>query len=101
MDENQYQLIAEQLGHMKDLIEARFKRIEGLIEHQCTLEKERLDVIRMDMVDIKVIAQDHETRLRLNTDNITVLKTNLTTAQALQATFTLVLAAIAAWLGSK
>ena len=76
MDDTQYQLIAEQLGRMKDNIESRFKRVEGMIEYSCTLEKERLDGIRGEIIEIKEITKDHETRLRTATDNITALKTN-------------------------
>ena len=52
MDDSQYQLIAEQLGRMKDNLEARFKRVESMIDYSCTLEKERLDGIRSEIIEI-------------------------------------------------
>ena len=101
MDDTQYQLIAEQLGRMKDNLEARFKRVESMIDYSCTLEKERLDGIRAEIIEIKEITKDHEMRLRTATDNITALKTTVNTAQALQITLTLVASTIAAWLGTR
>jgi hypothetical protein len=101
MDDPQFQLIAEQLGRLKDNLESRFQQIEANALHEKELANEKfLAVTTAAEINSKALA-DHETRLRAVTDAVTSLRTSTSLAQAAQAALSLILAALAAWLGSR
>jgi hypothetical protein len=101
MDDPQFQLIAEQLGRLKDNIESRFQRLEENASHEKELTAERFQAVKTAAEINSKAIEDHETRLRCVSDAVTELKTSHSIAQAAQAALSLVLAAIAAWLGSR
>lgn len=74
MNEEQALLISEQLGRLRDQIEARFQRVEGLIQHQNALDTERLGFIRSELGELRKITGDHEQRIRNATDGVTQFK---------------------------
>lgn len=74
MNEEQALLITEQLGRLKDNIESRFQKIEGLIAHQNELDNERLGSLRAEVADLKKVRDDHEARIRAATDGVTQFK---------------------------
>jgi predicted double-glycine peptidase len=74
LNEDQALLISEQLGRLKDNIEARFQKIETAIGHQVALDNERLGSIRGELVDLKEAVKDHEQRIRSATDGVTQFK---------------------------
>ena len=74
MIEEQALLISEQLGRLRDNIEGRFQKIEGLIEHQNELDHERLTFIRNELANLKAVTQDHEDRIRSATEGVTQFK---------------------------
>jgi hypothetical protein len=101
MDDPQYQLIAEQLGRLKDNIESRFRLIETNALHEKELTAQRFqEVTTAAAINTRAI-EDHEARLRAVTDAVTSLRTAGSLAQAAQAALSLILAALAAWLGSR
>jgi len=101
MDDPQFQLIAEQLGRMKDNIESRFQQIESTAAHEKELTADRFQAVRTDAEIRAKAVDDHECRLRTISDSVTSLKSSHTIGQTAQAVLSLILAAIAAWLGSR
>jgi hypothetical protein len=101
MEDPQFQLIAEQLGRLRDNIESRFQQIESNASHEKELNEQRFQMIRSDAELKSKTLDDHEQRLRLVTDSVTGLRTAGSLAQAAQAGLSLILAALAAWLGSR
>jgi hypothetical protein len=99
MDDPSVQLIAEQLGRFKDHFEARLGRLEDDQAHSKELTAEKMTTIKDDITQVKVLVQDHETRLRLAADAVISLRTTGGLLQAGQALLTLIAASIAAWLG--
>jgi hypothetical protein len=94
MDANETRLLAEQLSHTIDLLRGRIDALEAGLRHQ------------EEMVDVRLAAlersqADQETRLRASADAVVRLTTSTGLAQAAQAAFALILAAIAAYLGSR
>jgi hypothetical protein len=71
MDDTQAQLIAEQLGRMRDMISARLDQIEERLEHHKALEVEQVNGIRAELATLKMITGDHETRIRAVNDGVT------------------------------
>jgi len=101
MDDPQFQLIAEQLGRLKDNIESRFQQIESSASHEKELTTEKLlAVTTAAEINTKALV-DHEARLRSVTDSLTGLQSAHSLGQAAQAALSLILAALAAWLGSR
>lgn len=74
MNEDQALLITEQLGRLKDNIEARFQKIEARMDHQVELDDERQRFLRSEVADLKKIKDDHEQRIRSATDGVTQFK---------------------------
>ncbi|MHB8132882.1 MAG: hypothetical protein ACYDH1_01550 [Anaerolineaceae bacterium] len=74
MNEEQALLISEQLGRLRDNIEARFQKIEALICHQNELDEERLRALRSEVDELKKVRDDHEQRIRNATDGVTQFK---------------------------
>ncbi len=74
MNEEQALLISEQLGRLRDNIEARFQKIDALICHQNQLDEERLRSLRSEVDELKKIRDDHEQRIRNATDGVTQFK---------------------------
>jgi hypothetical protein len=101
MEDPEFQLIAEQLGRLKDNIEARFRQIETNVSHEKELTTERFQAVQKDTNLNNRALEDHETRLRIVSDSVTSLRTTGSLIQAAQAALSLILAAIAAWLGSR
>ena len=101
MEEQEYQLIAEQLARLRDNIESRFKRVEREISHNQELQREKNEFIRSSLSLLNEHDQDFEERIRELSKAVTTHKTTLSISQALQAGLTLVAAALAAWLGSR
>ncbi len=101
MDDPSAQLISEQLGRFKDLIEARINRLEDDQVHNKELTAEKLQAIRDDIVLVKSIQADHETRLRSAADAVISLRTTGGLIQAGQAALTILAASVAAWLGRR
>jgi septation ring formation regulator EzrA len=95
------QLLNEQFNHLKDSIESRFRRIEKELEHQNSLDAEKMNLIRDQLQHIRADVEDHEKRIRAIDDTVISNKTSATLIQAGQAALTLIASAIAAWLGGK
>lgn len=75
MDDAQAKLIAEQLGRMRDSINARLDAIEERIKHHTELDGERVRSVREELAALRRITEDHEGRLRSATDGVTTFKT--------------------------
>jgi predicted nuclease with TOPRIM domain len=75
MDEDKIDLISEQLEHMKDNFDARFKTIEADLEHHTELEAEKHKSIDNGITELKTNAADHEARIRTANDSVTGLRT--------------------------
>ncbi len=70
MSENdQALLILEKLDHFRTIINARLDRIEDELHHQRELNSISNQALITDIVDIKKLLDDHETRIRINTDS--------------------------------
>ncbi len=101
MDDTQAQLITEQFNRLKDVIDARLKKLEAQLEYHQSLENEKQSAIKNDIIQIRDLIQDHETRIRTVDKSVISLKSFATLAQAGQAALTLIAASIAAWLGGQ
>jgi hypothetical protein len=101
MEDPQFQLIAEQLGRLKDNIESRFQRLEENASHEKELTAERFQAVKTAAGINSAAIQDHEARLRDVSKCVTELRTSHSIGQAAQAALSLVLASVAAWLGSR
>lgn len=101
MDDLQAQLLTEQFNRLRDSIESRFRRIEKDLEHHSTLETEKMNHIRAQILNIQSDLNDHETRIRTIDDVVISNRTSTTLIQAGQAALTFIAASIAAWLGSR
>jgi hypothetical protein len=75
MDEAEAILIGEQLAHMRDIFDARFRTIEADLEHHTALEAEKHKSIDGNVTELKTVAADHEARIRTANDSITGLRT--------------------------
>jgi uncharacterized coiled-coil protein SlyX len=94
MDPNEIRLLAEQLNHAVDLLKARIDLLEARLAHQEQVGGLRLAALERSQ-------DDQETRLRSVGDSVARLTTTTSLAQAGQAAFAMILAAIAAWLGRR
>ena len=75
MDEAEAILIGEQLAHMRDIFDARFRTIEADLEHHTALEAEKHKSIDSNVTELKTVEADHEARIRAANDSITGLRT--------------------------
>ncbi len=75
MDEAEAILIGEQLAHMRDIFDARFRTIEADLEHHNALEVEKHKLIDGGINELKTVEADHEARIRAANDSITGLRT--------------------------
>jgi len=75
MEEDQVNLIGEQLAHMRDIFDARFRTIEADLEHHTALEAEKHKSIDSNVTELKTVEADHEARIRAANDSITGLRT--------------------------
>jgi hypothetical protein len=71
------------------------------LEHQNSLDAEKMNLIRDQLQHIRADVEDHEKRIRAIDDTVISNKTSATLIQAGQAALTLIASAIAAWLGGK
>jgi uncharacterized coiled-coil protein SlyX len=94
MDNTEIRLIAEQLNHTLDLINARIDALEARLAHQEELAALRLGTLERAHAD-------QETRLRALGEAVTRLTTSTSLAQLAQAAFAVILSAIAAYLGRR
>jgi hypothetical protein len=101
MDDLQAELLTTQLNRLKDSIESRFQRIEASLNTHASLETEKLNQVKTDILSIKKALDDHENRIRIVDDSVISNKTSTSLIQAGQAALTLIAASIAAWLGSR
>lgn len=101
MEDLQAQLLTEQFHRLKDSIESRFQRLEKELNHHETLETEKLNHVKAQLLNVRELLTDHEHRIRVVDDSVISNKTTTTLIQAGQAALSLIAAAIAAWLGSK
>jgi len=101
MEDTQIQLIKEQFARLRDNIEARFQKIERDLNHQKAISTEKRSLITSRLTDIRTALKDHEDRIRLVDDAVISQRTTGSLLQVGQAGLSLVLSAIAAWLGSK
>ena len=101
MDNTQAKLIGEQFSHLKDNIEARLQKLETDLNHENELSAERRNQTKTQLRSIHKILDDHENRIRTVDDAVIAQHTTGSLLQAGQAGLSLVLSAIAAWLGQR
>lgn len=94
MNEEQAQLIAEQLSHAMDLLQNRVTEQEKALAHHEALYRQRIEALERSQTD-------QEIRLRQVTDGMVRLNTTTGLAQVAQAGLSILLAALAAWLGGR
>lgn len=99
--DNQAEMIGEQLSRMRDNLTARFERDEAELEHHEALNEEKFKAIWAAVNELQKARDDHESRLRGVNDQVINLKSSSTIVQAGQAMLSIILATIAAWLGSR
>jgi hypothetical protein len=101
IDENQAKLLTEQINRLKDLIEARFQKMEQLLQAHCVLEDEKFSRVWSEFKAESDIIKDHENRIRHVDDLVIESRAGMGLIQAAQAALTLIAASIAAWLGGR
>ena len=94
MDGDDIRLLAEQLSHTLDLLNARLAALESVQAHADELIRLRLSALERSQ-------EDQEARLRSVTDSVARLSTSSSLAQVGQAALAVILSAIAAYLGRK
>jgi hypothetical protein len=94
MEANEVRLLAEQLSHTIDLLRGRMDTLEAGLRHQVELDELRLGALERTQAD-------QEARLRAAADAAVRLTTTTSLAQAAQAAFAVILAALAAYLGRQ
>ncbi|MEN6409619.1 MAG: hypothetical protein ABFD44_07910 [Anaerolineaceae bacterium] len=94
MNEEQAQLIAEQLSHAIDLLRNQVSEQEKALAHHEALYRQRIEALERSQ-------EDQEIRLRQVTDGIVRLNTSTGLAQVAQAGLSVLLAALAAWMGAR
>lgn len=94
MDIHEVKLLHEQLYHALDLLNGRTQMLEARLSHLEDRQNLRLSALEQSQAD-------QEARLRGAVDAVVRLNTSSSLAQAAQAAFSLLLAALAAWLGSQ
>jgi hypothetical protein len=91
---NESKLMAERLRSALDLLNGRIDTFETRFSHEMEMINARLNNLEQRQAD-------HEARIRLLTENVVKLTTSAGLIQAAQAAYTLILSAVAAWLGSR
>lgn len=94
MDSDDVRLLAEQLSHTVDLLNARIAALEAVQSHADELVRLRLSALERSQ-------EDQETRLRAVADAVARLSTSTSLAQVGQAALAVILSAIAAYLGRR
>jgi chaperonin cofactor prefoldin len=94
MDSDDVRLLAEQLSHTVDLLNARIATLEAAQTHADELVRLRLSALERSQ-------EDQETRLRTVADAVARLSTSTSLAQVGQAALAVILSAIAAYLGRR
>ena len=87
-------LIAERLRRAVDLLDSRYARLENDQAHRVQLIQQRLEALEKSQAD-------QEARLRAVADGVIRLNTQGSLAAVGQSMLSLILAAIAAWIGAR
>lgn len=87
-------LIAERLRRAVDLLDSRYSRLESEQAHRSQLITQRLEALEKSQAD-------QEARLRTVADGVIRLNTQGSLAAVGQSMLSLILAAIAAWIGAR
>jgi hypothetical protein len=87
-------LIAERLRRAVDLLDSRYSRLESDQTHRSQLIAQRLETLEKSQAD-------QEARLRTVADGVIRLNTQGSLAAVGQSMLSLILAAIAAWIGAR
>jgi hypothetical protein len=87
-------LIAERLRRAVDLLDSRYSRLESDQTHRSQLILQRLETLEKSQAD-------QEARLRTVADGVIRLNTQGSLAAVGQSMLSLILAAIAAWIGAR
>lgn len=87
-------LIAERLRRAVDLLDSRYSRLESEQEHRSQLMLQRIEALEKSELD-------QEARLRTVADGVIRLNTQGSLAAIGQSMLSLILAAIAAWIGAR
>lgn len=87
-------LVAERLRRAVDLLDARHARLESEQLHQVRLMLQRVEALEKSQAD-------QEARLRAVADGVIRLNTQGSLAAVGQSMLSLVLAAVAAWIGAR
>ncbi len=87
-------LIAERLRRAVDLLDSRYSRLESDQTHRSQLIAQRLEALEKSQAD-------QEARLRTVADGVIRLNTQGSLAAVGQSMLSLILAAIAAWIGAR
>ena len=87
-------LIAERLRRAVDLLDSRYTRLENDQAHRSQLMLQRIEALEKSQAD-------QESRLRTVADGVIRLNTQGSLAAVGQSMLSLILAAIAAWIGAR
>jgi uncharacterized protein YceH (UPF0502 family) len=87
-------LIAERLRRAVDLLDSRYTRLENDQAHRSQLLLQRIEALEKSQAD-------QEARLRTVADGVIRLNTQGSLAAVGQSMLSLILAAIAAWIGAR
>jgi uncharacterized protein YceH (UPF0502 family) len=87
-------LIAERLRRAVDLLDSRYTRLENDQSHRSQLLLQRIEALEKSQAD-------QEARLRTVADRVIRLNTQGSLAAVGQSMLSLILAAIAAWIGAR
>jgi|GEM_PF-4132971 len=87
-------LLAERLRRAVDLLDARFARLDNDQLHRASLLEQRLESLERSQAD-------QEARLRAVADGVIRLNTQGSLAAIGQSMLSLILAALAAWVGAR
>jgi nitrogen fixation/metabolism regulation signal transduction histidine kinase len=87
-------LIAERLRRAVDLLDSRYTRLENDQSHRSQLLLQRIEALEKSQAD-------QEARLRTVADGVIRLNTQGSLAAVGQSMLSLILAAIAAWIGAR
>ena len=75
MDDSQARILVEQLNRLAERLESRFQALEDSIHHQQAMETERHTALRETLDGLRILLDDHETRLREATAGVQQFKT--------------------------
>lgn len=87
-------LIAERLRRAVDLLDSRYTRLENDQSHRAQLLAQRIEALEKSQAD-------QEARLRAVADGVIRLNTQGSLAAVGQSMLSLILAAVAAWIGAR